>query len=241
MKAQASIVRRVGIGLVAVCATMLTGACAAGQLAATANETPAIDGTTGHLGEMQLHAVAIVAPDGPCVLPGADAALTFILVNTGRDADTLTGVSSPRFASSAAVANAGDLAGYASADAGTGTCSPATGSATATTPAPSATPPAPATLPSAAGPQTVAPGRLLQLGVYGAGTNGPGVPTEPIVLLRQLRDGPLYPGQTVAVTFSFASAGAITLQVPVQVSQAPNVSIVPSVVNPATEPVAAPS
>lgn len=236
MKAQASIARRIGIGLVAACATMLTGACAAGQLAETSLETPSIDGTTGHLGQMQLHAVAIVAPSGPCVLPGADAALTFIIVNTGRSADSLTGVSSPRFASSAAVSSAADLASYAAADAGTGSCSPASGSA-ATTPAASPTPSAPATLPSAAGPQTVAPGQLLQLGVYGAGTNGPGVPTVPIVLLRQLQGGALYPGQTIPVTFSFASAGKVTLHVPVQVSQAPNISIVPSVVNSATEPV----
>jgi copper(I)-binding protein len=234
VKAQASIARRIGIGLVAVGATMLTGACAAGQLAATSLETPAIDGTTGHVGQMQLHAVAIVAPSGPCVLPGADAALTFVVVNNGRSSDSLTGVSSPRFAASAAVSSAADLASYASADAGTGTCSPASGSAAAT-PAPSATPAQ--TLPSAAGPQTVPPGQLLQLGVYGAGTNGPGVPTEPIVLLRQLQGGPLYPGQTIPVTFSFASAGKVTLHVPVQVSQAPNISIVPSVVNSATEPV----
>lgn len=240
MKVQASIARRIGIGLVAVCATLTTGACAAGQLAATANETPAIGGTTGHLGEMQLHAVAIVAPDGACVLPGADAALTFVLVNTGHDEDSLTGVSSPRFGSSAAVASASDLASYAATDAGTGTCAPSSGDQA--TPAPAVSPTAAPALPSAAGPQTVPPGRLLQLGVYGAGTNSPDVPTEPIVLLRQLQDsaqqkGPLYPGESIPVTFTFAKAGSITLQVPVQLSTTPNNSIVPSVVDSATDAV----
>jgi hypothetical protein len=133
------------------------------------------------------------------------------------------------------VPSASDLATYAATDAGTGTCAPSSGAQA--TPAPAASPTAAVALPSAAGPQTIAPGRLLQLGVYNAGTNGPGVPTEPIILLRQLQGGPLHPGSTIPVTFSFAHAGNITLHVPVQLSEAPNMSFVPSVVETATEPV----
>jgi copper(I)-binding protein len=231
VKAKATLARRIGIGLFAVGATLLTASCATGQHAASAQETPAIDGVTGHLGSMQLHAVAITSPDGACVLPGGDAALSFILVNTGHSADALSGVSSPRFSSSVAVATADDLAEYAKADAGTGNCNDTAA------PQASSTPSANPSLPAAAGQQTVPPGQSLPLGVYDAGTNAPGVPTEPIVLLRGLQGGPLYPGSSIQVTFSFNSAGSVTLQVPVQLSVAPNNSVVPSVTEKDTEAV----
>jgi copper(I)-binding protein len=57
------------------------------------------------------------------------------------------------------------------------------------------------------------------------------------VLLRGLKNGPLFPGESVPVTFTFAKAGQITLRVPVQLSVAPHNSIVPSVTNEATEAV----
>ncbi len=195
MKATAAIARRVGIGVLAIGATLLTGACAAGQVAATAQEKSVIDGTMGQVGSMGLHAVAIVAPSAPCVLPGADAALTFIVVNTGPDSDSLQGVSSPRFASSAAVATADDLSSYAKADPGSGSCSQGSGAVPSASPAaPSAT----STLPAPAGPQTVSPGRLLQLGVYNAGTNPPGVPDRAHRRAAQAAGRPAVPGRVGA-------------------------------------------
>jgi copper(I)-binding protein len=232
VKARAMIARRIGIGLVAASAALITASCAAGQHAATAEEHPSMDGTSGQVGNMQLHALAIKSPSGPCVLPGGDAALTLILVNTGHKADSLQSVTSPRFSSSAAVASAADLAEYAKVDAGTGACTDASGAASAPT-----TPSDTSSLPAGAGAQTVAPGRSLQLGVYNANGNDPGVPTEPIILLRGLQDGPLFPGESVPVTFTFARAGDVTLQVPVQLSVAPHNSIVPSVTNETTEAV----
>jgi copper(I)-binding protein len=226
------IARRIGIGLVAASAALITASCAAGQQAATSEEHPSMDGTNGTVGHIQINALAIKAPSGPCVLPGADAALTMILVNTGRTPDSLQGVTSPRFSSSAAVASAADLASYAKVDAGTGACTDASGAASAPT-APSDG----SSLPAGAGAQTIAPAQALQLGVYNANGNDPGVPTEPIVLLRGLKNGPLFPGESVPVTFTFAKAGQITLRVPVQLSVAPHNSIVPSVTNEATEAV----
>ena len=88
-----------------------------------------------------------------------------------------------------------------------------------------------------AGAQTIAPNHSLQLGVYDANGNDPGVPTAPIILLRGLQDGPLFPGESVPVTFTFASAGQLTLQVPVQLSVAPHNSVVPSMTNQQTQTV----
>lgn len=232
VKARAMIARRIGIGLVAASAALITASCAAGQHAATAQEHPSMDGTSGTIGKMQIHALAIKSPSGACVLPGADAALTMVIVNTGRKPDSLEGVTSPRFSSSAAVATADDLSSYANVDAGSGTCTQASGAAAAPT-----TPSDTSSLPAGAGVPTIAAGQSLQLGVYNANGNDPGVPTEPIILLRGLQGGPLFPGESVPVTFSFASAGKVTLQVPVQLSVAPHNSVVPSVTNPATEPV----
>ena len=157
MKAKATIARRIGIGLVAASAALITASCAAGQQAATAEQHPSMDGTNGTIGHMQIHAVAIEAPAGPCVLPGGDAALTLILVNIGRSADSLQSVTSPRFSSSAAVASADDLAAYAKVDGGTGTCTQAS--------APASAPSDTSSLPAGAGAQTIAPNHARQLGV----------------------------------------------------------------------------
>lgn len=99
MNALPAIARRIGIGLVAVCAVLSSSSCAAGQHAHTANETPALDGSSAYLGAIQLHAVAILAPKGASYPVGSDAQLTLIIVNDGRSPDSLTQVSSPRFQS----------------------------------------------------------------------------------------------------------------------------------------------
>ncbi|MGH8962475.1 MAG: hypothetical protein ACRDWT_15030 [Jatrophihabitantaceae bacterium] len=222
MTARVTFARRMGMGLVLACATLLTAACATGQQAATANETPAIDGTSGLVGSIHVAAVALKAPPISCYLPGSDAALTFVIVNAGRSADSLASVSSPRFKSSLVAANAADAASYTQAEPGTGSCAPApSGSASS-----SATPPAPSQpLPSAGGPQTIPPGQSLQLGLTGTGTD---TSAEPVVILRGLTGGALYAGESIPVTFTFAGAGELTLTVPVQLSVAPNNSTIPA-------------
>ncbi|MDP9092464.1 MAG: hypothetical protein M3N95_05835, partial [Actinomycetota bacterium] len=63
MKAQPAMRRHFGIGLLAVCAALLTS-CAAGQRAQTAEVSPAIDGAAAKVGTLELHEVAIKAPSG---------------------------------------------------------------------------------------------------------------------------------------------------------------------------------
>jgi copper(I)-binding protein len=84
--------RRLGAGL-AVAAALLTSACAAGQLAQTSNERPTIDATNKQIGDIKLQSVAIQAPTGSTKYKaGADAALTVVIVNTGKVPDTLTSI-----------------------------------------------------------------------------------------------------------------------------------------------------
>lgn len=229
MTAQASIARRIALAVVAMSAILATASCAAGQHTATANETPAIDGTDGQIGSVQLGAVSIKAPPVSCYLPGADVALSLIIVNSGQDADTLAGVSSPRFASALVAATPADASAYTQANPGTGSCAPApSGSPSSSTPvvpptSSDAAPPA-QSLPKPAEAQTIAPGRLLQLGVTGTGTD---TSAQPVVLLSGLTGGPLYVGESIPITFTFAHAGTLTLTVPVQLSVAPNNSFLP--------------
>ena len=231
MKAQPSIARRIVIGVTAAAAALLTASCAAGQHAASARQSPSIDGANAQVGSMLLRTVAIATPSGKCYLPGGDAALSLVLVNNSQNPDTLTSVSSPRFSSYTVAKTADDL----NPATGSGDCgAAASGSAPATG--------APATGDSssaaqAAAPQTIAAGKSLHLGLKNSGTTDPGVPTAPIVVLDGLTGGPLHPGESVPVTFSFASAGKITLEVPVQLSAAPNNSVIPSVPNATETPI----
>jgi copper(I)-binding protein len=219
VKAQATIARRIGIGLAAACATLLTASCATGQHAATANEVPAIDGTSGQVGSISAHAVAVVAPAFACYLPGSAAALTMVIVSSGDSNDTLTGVTSPRFSSSIVLPSSDDANTYVTKVAGSGSCSP---SATA-----SAAPSAPAqTLPAAVTtPPTIAAGQSLQINVADTGTD---TSANPAVVLRGLVKGALYPGESIPVTLTFANAGDLTMTVPVSLSLVANNSVIPT-------------
>lgn len=223
MTAQPATVRRIGIGLIAACAALLTSACAAGQVVQSVQQTPAIDGSNGHVGNVQLHAVAIKTPSVNCYLPGSDAPMTFVIVNQGRNDVTLTGISSPRFSSWVITQNGDEATAYQRADAGTGSCAPqpsgsASSGAAAEPSQPSQQLPKPASNPVIKG------GHSLSIGV----TQGEDAAGEPVVLLRGLTGGPLYPGEGVQVSFTFSEGGSATFRVPVQLSTVPNTATVPS-------------
>lgn len=234
MKAQATIMRRIGIGLVALCATMLTASCATGQHASTANNIPAIDGTDGSVGKIDLRAVAIKSPDEACYLPGSNAAMTLVIVNSGTTPDTLTGVSSPRFGSAVVAANAAEATTYLQSASGSGSCAAApSGSNT-----PSAAPQASGSLPAPAPNPALTAGRALQLGLTDTGTDTSALP---VIVLEDLQGNALYPGESIPVTFNFGAAGEITLTVPVQLSATANQATVPPVAVSPAEPSSGPA
>src|ERR1700759_1344851 len=93
-------VSRFRAALVAVCATgcaLLTGACAAGQVAATADEKASLDGTDGSVGQLNVVGVSLHAPEGPSYPAGASVPMTAYIANDGEIADRLVKVSSPSF------------------------------------------------------------------------------------------------------------------------------------------------
>lgn len=225
MTAQPATVRRIGIGLVAMCAALLTSACAAGQVVQTARQTPAIDGSSGQVGDIQLHAVAIKAPSTNCYLPGSDAAMTFVIVNRGAKDATLTNITSSRYTSWVVAANGGDAAAFQRADAASGSCAPQPSGSAAGSSSPAAAPAAPSQpLPRAGNSLTIKAGQNLSLGV----AQGEEAAAQQVVLLRGLTGGPLWPGNPVQMTFTFGGDGSTTFTVPVQLSTAPNNLTIPS-------------
>lgn len=195
---------RVGVGrrvLVAVgigFATMAAASgCAAGQIAATAEIVPAVQGSSGMVGSVALRDVKLAYPQGGQYQQGQDARLTLVMVNNGLGDDALTSVRTDA---------ADDVTFQAGNPTGTDSATPsesASGSPTASASA-SETPEAgqQASIPLPANENVLA---------YADGPR--------ITLLGLTRD--LRSSETVKVTFSFRDAGNITLVVPVAVPSSP--------------------
>lgn len=188
--------RRIGGTVAAIAVATTLAACAAGQIAETANVKPSLDGTFGQVGAIKLEGVAIHTPSvsgrasgKQYYVKGNSTAMRISLVNTGQRPDTLTDVSSPAF-------GGWDVVPTASV------------SSTAT-----------AKVSGAATSVRVAPQTSVPLGLEDLGYTNPKTHADTsarTLVLTGLRKGRLYPGEEVPVTFTFASAGALTLTVPVQ-------------------------
>lgn len=193
--------------LVAVCATgcaLLTGACAAGQVAATADEKPSLDGANGGVGKIKVLGVSLHAPTGRSYASGASVPLTAYIANNGNTADKLVKVSSPAFPGGWDVVSTPSLLAGPS-----GAPSPSQPSGT-----------------TSGRPQTISAGSAVSFGLQNLTPSGAGSP-ETLVLLGYKGSGPLYPGNAVQVTFTFANAGQATMTVPVQIGSAPSGQTIP--------------
>lgn len=205
MKAPAGIARRVGSVVVAVGAVVTTAlstaGCATGQHAATAEETPAIDGAIGTVGSIDLRGVAILPPDsGAASYPqGGNAAMTLVIVNTSTKPDTLTSISSPAASGWVLLDGNTTLLPVAPSSSGTSTGPPVVG----------AVPPQVV---------TIAPGHGVSFALASS--------TQSVFLTGLKRQ--LYTASSVPVTFTFQSAGAITITVPVQLTPTPGSSTLPA-------------
>jgi copper(I)-binding protein len=203
------VMRRVGVGVAALLAAVLTASCAAGQHAATSEEVPAVDASHGILGPIYLENVAIHAPHGPASYKtGQDVVLQAVIVNNGHHPDTLTGITTTAFTgwgvftqSQATVVTTADQASGQ-----TGTVTPPKGATT----------------------QVIDPDSSVALGLTDVGADGTSSSPSTILLLKLAKaSAPLFPAAQIKITFTFANAGAKTLTVPVQLSANPNHATVP--------------
>lgn len=220
--------RRIGVGLIMVCVGLLSAGCAAGQNAATAVETPAMDAlAAASVGSIELREIAIQAPPaGVFYAKGSDAGLIVVIVNSGRTADTLTGVTTSAASGWAAFANQAEAASASAGGLASSTGPVPSTSSTGTTsagssPSAGATTPAPASSVAGPPPPTAIP-------IPAGGSVGFGVPSSPRVLMLTGLTETLHTAQPVKITFSFANAGSLTIFVPVQLSSSAPESVIPS-------------
>jgi copper(I)-binding protein len=172
--------------LVALGATVLTAACAAGQQAATSEEKPTLDGTQGQVGQIQLEGVALHPPTGKAYSSGASVPLSVYIVNNGQTSDKLTGISSPAFSGWSVTSTA-----FASSKSGTSSAA-------------------------------IRPGSAVGFSMRNLTPTGGGSPRSIVLSGLSDKNAPLFPGNSVRVTFTFAKAGQTTLTVPVALSEQPN-------------------
>jgi copper(I)-binding protein len=199
--------RRASAGVFAVLAVAAVGisGCAAGRNAQTAYEKPTIDGAQAKVGYLSLNGLTIIAPTSAYYRKGSSAPVRLVLVNSGASADTLTGITSPAFSgwgvfSTAGAAQAAQAAATASAST---SISPSSGASPAATGARQVRVPANSRVPF-------------------------GTPEAKGALLLTNLAKSAYPGSAVPITFTFAKAGAVTVQVPVGLTHGAPISVLPS-------------
>lgn len=228
--------RRIGVGVIIACVALLSAGCAAGQNAATAVETPAMDAlAAASVGSMQLRDIAIKAPaTGVFYAKGSDATLIVVMVNTARVADALTAVTTSAASGWVAFANQADAtaAGSGGLTSSTGPVQTASASASGATGTGTGSSPPVGASPSGVTSSTSAPAPIpaipLPIPIPAAGSLSFGVPSSPKVLVLTGLTGELHTAQSVKITFSFANAGSVTIFVPVQLSSSAPESVIPS-------------
>ncbi|MEU8631705.1 hypothetical protein AB0C38_06015 [Amycolatopsis sp. NPDC048633] len=210
--------RVLGAGVLALGAALALAGCGAGQITQTDSQQPAVNGTYAQVKTIVMRDVAVQYPtSGPGYPAGATPALTLTIVNQGAQDDTLVSVTTGDGTQATVGGSKDIIAGHSlvigpddavestneaqptssgaptsSSEAPTGTSSTGT-SATGT-----ATSSSSSEAPSASATPTAAPA-----------TVGKGTVTLPA--LKQ----PLWPGQTIKVTFVFKNAGPVTVELPV--------------------------
>ncbi|HEX3787669.1 MAG TPA: hypothetical protein VHW44_07405 [Pseudonocardiaceae bacterium] len=213
-----------GLGLVAV----LTG-CGAGQITQTDTQQASVNGASGTVGAMAIRDAELAYPDNAqgVYTPGQSVSLVVTIVNTGVSDDTLTGVSTPAAAGVTVDGSAtgtklipGGFAVSSGHDVDDSTVTP--GPTTAITTTEPSNPPSEGTLPgSGAGSSSSASGTSGSAGSSVATSVNP-VPGKPgavrivLVSLKTINGAPLRAGLTIPITFTFAYAGQVTVDTPVE-------------------------
>jgi copper(I)-binding protein len=220
-----------GIGL----ALLLTG-CGSGQITQTDTQVAAVNGASGTVGAMAVRGAELAFPSNSAqgvYAPGSSAPLIVTIVNTGVTPDTLTGVSTPAAESVTVDGSptgtrpiAGGFAIISGRDVDD---SDTTGVLTPLTQAPSTSTPAGqgAGQTSGSTPETSAQESPsgAQAGEGGGGKAVPSTTVAPalapakveIVLtgIKTYNGAPLRSGLTIPITFTFAHAGRVTVEVPI--------------------------
>ncbi|MGW0518039.1 hypothetical protein [Crossiella sp. NPDC003009] len=195
-----------GLGI----ALAVTG-CGAGMQSQTAIQVAAVNGASGKVGAIELRDAQFAFPAQHKYPAKSNPSLLVSLINSGAHDDQLVSVTSDATSAPAEVKGGSTIpAGFVlraeANEAEHGTASSGSTTPTSTTGATPAS--GAATSTSATPPSTSA-----------ADTSKLKVGSVMITLVGLKRE--LWPGQTIPVTFSFAKAGSVTLQVPIAADEEP--------------------
>ena len=221
-----------GLGLVAV-------GCSAGQITQTDTQVAAVDGASGNAGPIAVRNVMLAfPPDGNRYHDGDDVPMTFVIANTGENADKLLSIKSEASDGEAEVVGGKDIpsryalqAEYDPSKAPTKTSSPSSSSAAPSstgTPSSSVAPTSGAPSSSSVAPTSgsVTPsssGSASPSSGSPSGSSSAAIPSDLEVLhvrctLKKIKRD-IVAAQTVKVTFVFEKAGSVTLEVPIAPSE----------------------
>jgi len=228
-----------GLGLVAV-------GCSAGQITQTDTQVAAVDGASGNAGPIAVRNVMLAfPPDGNRYHDGDDVPMTFVIANTGENADKLLSIKSEASDGEAEVVGGKDIpsryalqAEYDPSKAPTKTSSPSSSSAAPsstgtpsssvapTSGAPSSSSVAPTSgsvTPSSSGSASPSSGSPSGSSSAKPTSSSAAIPSDLEVLhvrctLKKIKRD-IVAAQTVKVTFVFEKAGSVTLEVPIAPSE----------------------
>lgn len=209
-----------GLGIAAL---LTVAACGSGQLAQTAGMPPAVNGGLGQAGKVAVRDAVIAFPATGRTYPaGGDAPLVVTIVNSGDTPDTLVSVTSP-VSQPAALTGSTDLPAGASLVAGADMLDRPSGSAapsvtsTATSSSSAAatsTSGSSASTSGSASSSSAASTTTTTTTMAATSSSAPVTVGQVSIVLKGLT-ATVQPGQSIPVTFTFAHAGAVTVQVPV--------------------------
>jgi copper(I)-binding protein len=191
--------RRVGLAVILTGVALVSTACATGQDAATATNRPAIDATIAHVGAMKLEDISIQAPNV-----------------SGRATGTSYYAAGDTVPMTLILVNDGHTT-----ETLTGVSGPFASSAVVATDDLSD----PTAVKAGAASIQIGPGASVALGLSNLGV-GTGYSPNTLVL-RGLTSKSLYAGAVVPLTFTFATAGKVSVRVPVQITPTPNDASIP--------------
>ncbi|HWE89419.1 MAG TPA: hypothetical protein VG317_08140 [Pseudonocardiaceae bacterium] len=215
-----------GLGLV-----VLLAACGSGQITQTDTQVAGVNGASGNIGPIAVRNAELAFPDNAqgVFQPGSNATLVVTIVNTGITSDELLKITSPAadgvtidgsptgtkpLPGSYSISSGVDSDDQGSPVApGTSSTTGSTGSSTVTSATSPAKTGASSTAPSSTGPNSTGPNSTGPSTTAAAA--GPGKVAIVLTGLKTINNAPLRAGLTVPITFYFANAGQLTLDVPV--------------------------
>lgn len=214
--------RVLGAGVLALGAALVLAGCGAGQITQTDTQQPAVNGTYAQVKTIVLRDAAVQYPtSGPGYPAGATPSLTLTIVNTGTQDDSLVSVTTED-GTQATVGGSKTVVAAHSLVIGPDDAVESTNEVQTTPPsAPSSTGTSSSSSSTPTKSETNTPGSLTASSTSEVPSSGPAAtPTAPekvgqaTVKLPALKQ-PLWPGQTIKVTFVFQNAGPVTVELPV--------------------------